>query len=175
MELSVRTEFKDVLKDINLAPKQVSRAALIGINKAAERVRIDSGTTISDKIQPRRGAKRLVKSKIKTIKARGNTLTATVIFNERGFGIEQTAKATVRKVRGKGGRYTVSFKGKQINKAFRVGSKKAVLVRTKGRIERLFSYTLLQEARKAKVFTKGQQEALDIAVSEFSRQLKLFS
>jgi len=174
MEINLRTDFKSTIDDLGGAPAEIERAARIAINKAAERVRVDSGGEISDNIKPRRGAKREIKSRIKTVKARGYNLTATIYFNERGFGIEKTAKATIRKVRGKGGRYTVRFRGRQINKAFRVGGKSAILLRSGGKLERLFSYTLLQEARRADVFTTGQQEGLRVASEEFVRQLRLF-
>ena len=174
MEINVRTDFKQITRGLNVAPANIRKAARIAINHAADRVRKDSGQDILQAIDPKRGGKRQVTKQITTVRANGNNLTATVRYNEKGFGIETSKKATIGR-RKKGGRVNVTFRSKGINKAFRIGNKKGVFTRSGSKIERLFSYTLLQEARRADVFNKGASSAATEAVNEFSRVLSLFS
>lgn len=173
MEINVRTDFKQITRGLNVAPGNIRKAARIAINHAADRVRKDSGQDILQAIDPKRGGKRQVTKQITTVRANGNNLTATVHYNEKGFGIEKSKKATIGRA-GKSGRVKVTYRSKGINKAFRIKGDSRVFKKSQGKIKQLFTYTLLQEARKADVFNKGSRDAVDIAVAEFGRVLSVF-
>lgn len=172
--INVRSDFKEIQKDLRqYTPSQIKRASVRGINKAANRVRINSGNKIAEAVQVQRGGKSVVTKQITQSNANKNRLMSSVTFLETGIGVEHTRKASTRKVRGKGGRHTVKFRGKKIN-AFSLGVGGKRYIRSKNRVKRLFSYTLLQEARRANVFQEAEATALNEAKKEFMRQLKIF-
>lgn len=172
--INVRSNFREIRKELgHFSQAQIKRASVRGLNVAAKRVRIDSGKKIVEAVDIKRGGKRLITDNITAWSAGASSLSAVVTFREQGIGVESTRKASTRKVRGKGSRHTVKFNGKRIA-AFSFGSESKRFIRSKNRIKRLFSYTLLQEARKANVFEDAQVLALDSAIKEFTRTLKVF-
>lgn len=167
-------ELQEVANKLNSSgPNNVKRAATRALNKTSQKVRTDGARAVKAAVQPRRGAARAISSKIKRIPAKQSNLVTVVKFSESGIGIEQTAKASVRKVRGSKNKLRINFRGKQL-KGFRLGSNPIPFIRARNKIKRAYSFTALQEASKAKVFEKAAEQAPAIFTKEFRRQLCLF-
>lgn len=69
----------------------------------------------------------------------------------------------------------MQVKGQAVVKAFRLGdSSKPLFIRSKGKLKRLYSYTLIQEASKSKVFDRLAEEAPGIFLPQFLRLVNIF-
>ena len=152
----------------------VKTAASRALNKTSQRTRTEGARAVKEAVGPKRGAARANSSKVSRIPASVRNLVTVVQFSESGIGIEQTSKASIRKVRGSGNKLRIRFRGKQL-KGFRLGSNPLPFIRDKGKIKRAYSFTALQEASKAKVFEKAAEQAPRIFTEEFRRQLCLFA
>lgn len=179
MTVNIKHDLDEVKHALRYAaPKNIRRAKRDGINRAAAKTRTDRGgrgavQQLQEEIQPRRGARSAIGRRIELQRARGDG-SAYVHFLSAGIGIEQTGKATTRKVYGKRG-YRVSLSGAQkLEKAFKFPNAPSLLfVRSQGRLKRVYSYTVHQEAQHIDLYDELTQRAPEIAVAEFIRRVRV--
>lgn len=176
MEISLTSDLERISRKLrNNSPKAISRAAQSSVNRTAATLKTKARRAIAEEVQPRRGGQGAIGKLIFVTKARGGNLTASLDFSEKGVPVEATKKASVRKIRGKAGRYRVQVKGQSLIKAFKLGdSSKPLFIRSKGKIKRLYSFTLIQEARNAEVFDSLAREAPDIFMPQFLKLVDIF-
>ncbi len=176
MEISLKSNLDGIADHLRYNSKRsIERAERGSLNYTVAKLRTAANRQVQEEIQPRRGAKGKISKKIRAIKARRGHSVARIVFDEQGVGVEHTAKATVRKVRGKAGRYHVSFRGRSLRGAFGFpGAGKAAFIRRGGKKKRLFSFTVLQEAEKLDIFDRSKRKAPALFVPEFVRLVDIF-
>lgn len=177
MKISVKADFDRIARQLNSEfPVRVERAAQASLNRTAAKVKTMSRRELQAEIRPKKGAVGNLSRRIKVIRASRGNLTAFIEFSEVGLGVEQTARATIRKVRGNStGRVRVNFQGKTLVKAFRLGSGSKVFVRQNSKIKRVFSFTVLQEAEKMGLPETNERRAGEMFVTEFVRLVDVFA
>lgn len=162
----------------NNSPKAIARASQSAINRTAATLRTKARRDIAEQVQPRRGGQGAIGKLILIRKATGRgegSQTSNIDFSELGVPVEATKKASIRKIRGKVGRYRVQVKGQSLVKAFKLGdSSKPLFIRSKGKLKRLYSYTLIQEAAKSDVFERLAEDAPGIFLPQFLRLVDIF-
>jgi hypothetical protein len=173
VRVSIKSDLERVTREFNNHTKeQVEKKARQAVNKVAATMRTLAARRVNESIKVKRGAARDVSKRIILRKTEG-TLTATILFLEKGIGIDQTGKATVRKIRNSRNGLRVNFNGKTTEKSFSLPGRSVVFVRKEGKIKRMFSYTALQEAEKADVFEEVAEKAGTLLRDEFFRLLDL--
>lgn len=177
MQINVRSNFEAIARDLrHESPQRVERAAQASLNRTAATLRTASRNELQQEIKPKKGAVGSISKRIRVVKATRGNLTALIEFSETGLGVEQTARATFRKVRGSNtGRVRVNFQGKTLVKAFRLGDGNKVFIRSNNKIKRVFSFTVLQEAEKLGLPEKNERRAPEMFVTEFVRLVEVFA
>ncbi len=179
MQIDFRNNFEQLGRQIvKNSPEAIEHAAQSSINRTAATLRTQTRRNIAEEVQPHRGDQGSIGKLILIRKATGRgegSQTANIDFSELGVPVEATKKASIRKIRGKAGRYRVRVKGQSLVKAFKVGdSSKPLFIRSKGKLKRLYSDTLIQEATKSGVFDKLAVAAPGIFIPQFVRLVDIF-
>ncbi|MBK1835027.1 hypothetical protein [Roseibacillus ishigakijimensis] len=172
--ISVKADFDRLKRELDLSPQRIETTAARSLNKTATTLRTAARREIQEEIKPRKGGVSSLNKRITVRKASKGNLSAHIDLSEMGLGVENTRKATIRKVRNGGGAVRVSFRGKTLVKAFRFGSDAKVFMRKPGKPERVFSFTMVQEAEKLKVPETTERKAGPMFVAEFLRLVKVF-
>lgn len=179
MEINLRSDLDGLSRHLrHNTPKVIERAAQSSINRTAATLRTKARREIAEEVEPRRGGQSTIGKLIRVRKATGRGLgsqSAYIDFDEMGIPVEATRKASIRKIRGKTGRYRVQVRGQSMVKAFKLGdSSKPLFTRSQAGIKRLYSYTVIQQATKAEVWDKLQEEAPSIFLPQFLRLVDIF-
>jgi hypothetical protein len=179
MQVSLKSNLDQFRKDLKFnTPKAIARASQASINRTAATLRTQARREIADEVQPRRGGQGAIGKLIVIRKATGRgegSQTANIDFAEMGVPVEATKQASIRKVRGKAGRYRVKVKSQSLVKAFKLGDdSKPLFIRSKGKLKRLYSHTLIQEATKAEVWEKLEARAPGLFIPQFLRLVDIF-
>lgn len=179
MQISVQSDLDDLSRHLRFnSQKAIARASQASINRTAATLRTRASREIAEEVEPRRGGKGAIKKLIRVRKAtsRGvGSKSAFIDFDEKGVPVEATKKATVRKIRGKAGRYRVRLRGQAGFKAFKLGEdSKPLFIRRNGKMKRLYSYTVIQEATKGRVWQQLVEMTPGIFLPQFLRLVDIF-
>jgi len=168
--IDLKSNFDDIARDISSTPRKIAKSASRAVNKAGQKVRVDSGRRVAKEAGIRKS--KSVREQITQVKANERTLTSYVKYKERGFGISESKRGRGGRVR-KDGTRNYKFNGKIIEGVQSGNGGLHYIKRNKKGAKNLFAYTLIQELRHHRVLDDSTKQGAQVAVREFIRQLKL--
>ena len=179
MKIKVTSNLRNIAAHLSgNSQKAIDRANQASINRTATSLKTAAKRELAAEVKLRRGGVGQIAKLIDIDKATGRgkgSQTATLKFSELGVPIEITKQARTRKIRGKTGRYRVKIKGQSLVKAFKLGdNSKPFFIRSNGKLKRLYSHTLIQEATKAEVWQSLEAKAPGIFIPQFLRLVDIF-